>query len=506
MDNKSDYYLDIFQDTIDLEYFNENGKVSRVIDEIIFVKGLEKGCLYELVLINESTAGIILSLGIHEVGVGVLEKGVEIGEGMEVRLTGEFSRISVPEFPGGKVLDVLGNIIFSTKKEDGQQENTFSKVKAQHFNIARPIMHINSVNRSLETGTMAIDSMIPIGRGQRQLILGNRQTGKTQLALNTIINQRGKAVHCIYVAIGQKNVQVTNVMNQLKDANAFEYTTIVSCSAGESMVAQYLAPYAGVALAEVLRDQGKDVLIVYDDLSKHADTYRTISLLFERAPGREAYPGDTFYIHSSLLERAGQLNSEQGGGSITALPIIETLADDVSAYIPSNVISITDGQIFLRSNLFASGQKPAIDVGISVSRVGSSAQKNLVKNSSKGLSLVLSQYTELKELMLFDSDMDEKNINMVRKGEILLNLFKQDADELFSRDELALLLIAFQNNYFAHFPAEKIKDFKTALSLALKKEERVNQVLKKSVDSEKLTEDQEKLLKTFVEDVKAALN
>ncbi|UYT10309.1 F0F1 ATP synthase subunit alpha [Lactococcus garvieae] len=480
-----------------LEYFKENGYITKVMDSIVFVLGLENGRIYDLVEIDERYVGIILELGKNTVGIGIFDENANVNEMMEVKLLNQLAGLQITEKVGATVLDVLGNVQYGESEENLEDNVTEEKIYSDYFKIARPIMDIASVKRPLQTGWLMIDSMIPVGKGQRQLLLGNRQTGKTQIALNAIVNQKGRDVKCIYVSIGQKNVQIANVIEFLKKKGSFDYTTIVSSSAGDSLIAQYLAPYAGVALAEKLRDEGNDVLIVYDDLTKHADAYRAISLLLSRVPGREAYPGDTFYIHSSLLERAGQLNKDNGGGSITALPIIETLADDVASYIPSNVISITDGQIFLRSNLFASGQKPAVDVGISVSRVGSDAQLPLVKSLSKGLNLILSQYAELKELMMFDSDLDDEKLKLIHDGEILMELFKQNIHENYGDEFSCLLLFGFKEGMFDDLSKEKVILLKKQLYILFEKEEILQRTIAKELELSAISENTGKAIKTF---------
>lgn len=481
---------------IDLEFLKDNGYIKKIVDSIVFVKGIENAGMYELVKINDNYSGIVLELGTELAAVGLLENNHNIVEGMPVRLEKKEVGIRLPQKFGGMVLNVLGEPQYHTQKDE-QPYISMDKIQPL-FNSASPIIDIAPVTRSFETGTALIDSVIPIGKGQRQLIVGDRQTGKTQLTINAIINQKGRDVACIYCGIGQKTVQIMNVVKLLKEAGAYDYTTIVASNAGDSIINQYLAPYAAAALAEYLRDQGKDVVVVYDDLSKHADAYRTLSLLFGRTPGREAYPGDTFYIHSSLLERAGQLQETKGGGSITALPIIETLSDDVTSYIPSNVISITDGQLFLKSSLFLSGQKPAIDVGISVSRVGGNAQCHLIRNLSRGLSLILSQYEEIKELLVFNSDLNEKDIKVYKKGVLLLELFKQDVHQLYSLPELAMLLFAVKNDCLLEVDIKLIPKLREFLSINAKEQEDIWQMLNKSLNDSDFSKANSKLLTQFI--------
>lgn len=484
---------------IDLEFLKDNGYVKKIVDSIVFVKGIENAGMYEQVKINDRYAGIVLELGTDLTAVGILDNKHDIVEGMTVRLEKEEIGIRLPQKFGGVVLNILGEVRYHTEEE--QPFVSMDKIQPL-FGSASPIIDIAPVTRSFETGTALIDSVIPIGKGQRQLIVGDRQTGKTQLAINAIINQKGREVACIYCGIGQKTVQIMNVIKLLEEAGAYDYTTIVASNAGDSIINQYLAPYAAAALAEYLRDKGKDVVVIYDDLSKHADVYRTLSLLFGRTPGREAYPGDTFYIHSSLLERAGQLQETKGGGSITALPIIETLADDVTSYIPSNVISITDGQLFLKSSLFLRGQKPAIDVGISVSRVGGNAQCSLIRNLSRGLSLNLSQYEEIKELLVFDDNLNEKDLKVYKKGLLLLELFKQDVYELYSLPELALFLFAVKNDCLLDIEVKHIREFREFISINAKEQEGIWSILNNSLNDRDFSKDNSQLLTQFIAKMK----
>ena len=386
------------------------GTVMTVGDGVSLIHGLDNAMLGELIAFPGDVYGMVMNLDEDSVGVTLLGNADDIKEGDEVRRTGRIIEVPVGDELLGRVVNPLGQAI------DGQGEIHTTKTRPIE-RIAPGVMTRKSVDEPVQTGITTIDAIIPIGRGQRELIIGDRQTGKTAIAIDTILNQKGQNIYCIYVAIGQKNSTVAQVVNKLKQGGAMEYTTVVSASASELAPVQYIAPYAGCAIGEEWLEQGKDVLIVYDDLSKHAVAYRTLSLLLKRAPGREAYPGDVFYLHSRLLERACKLNEENGGGSITALPIIETQAGDISAYIPTNVISITDGQIFLQQELFNSGFRPAIDTGLSVSRVGSAAQIKAMKQVSSSLKFELAQYTEMQSFAQFGSDLDEATQATIDHGE-----------------------------------------------------------------------------------------
>jgi len=397
----------------------ETGRVILVGDGIARVYGLTNCMANELLEFEDGSAGLAQNLEEDTVSVAVLSDDNNIREGTVVRRTGKVLSVPVGEKMLGRVVNALGEPI------DGKGPIEYSgwgPIEAE----APGIIERKSVSVPLQTGIKAIDSMIPIGRGQRELIIGDRQTGKTEIAIDTIINQKNTDVICIYVAIGQKNTSVVSLVNTLTKAGAMDYTIVVSASASESAPLQYIAPYSGCAMAEYFRAQGKDVLIIYDDLSKHAVAYRALSLLIRRPPGREAYPGDVFYLHSRLLERAACVATEHGGGSITALPIIETQAGDVSAYIPTNVISITDGQIFLETELFHSGIMPAINPGISVSRVGGSAQKKSMKKVSGELKLLYSQYRELQSFAQFGSDLDADTKARLALGERIVEVLKQN--------------------------------------------------------------------------------
>jgi F-type H+-transporting ATPase subunit alpha len=358
---------------------------------------------------------------------------------------------------------MLGRVILPTGEVlDGKDQLDYS-VTREIEKVASGVMSRKSVSRPLQTGIKAIDSVIPIGMGQRELIIGDRKTGKTQIAIDTIVNQKGKNVKCVYVAIGQKQSTVANLVRQLEIEGAMEYTTIVLAGASDLAPIQYLAPYAGVAIAEQWMYSGEDVLIVYDDLTKHASAYRTLSLLLRRPPGREAYPGDVFYLHSRLLERSAQLSDELGGGSITALPIIETQAGDISAYIPTNVISITDGQLFLFADLFNSGHKPAVDPGLSVSRVGGAAQQPIIKKLSGTIKLELAQFRELEAFTKFGSDLDENTSKVIEHGKRLMEILKQKPNSPVELHEKAIILYAVKNGYLSDVKVENISTFEEGL-------------------------------------------
>ena len=397
----------------------ENGSVIEVGDGIASVYGLRECMANELLEFEDGSFGMAQNLEEETVSVALLTDGGDIREGTKVHRTGRVLSVPVGEQLLGRVVDALGQPI------DGK--GPIETAQTRPIEAEAPgIIERKSVSVPLQTGIKAIDSMIPIGRGQRELLIGDRQTGKTEIAIDTIINQKGTGVLCIYVAIGQKNTSVVQLANELTRAGAMEYTIVVSASASESAPLQYVAPYSGCAMAEYFREQGKDVLIVYDDLSKHAVAYRALSLLIRRPPGREAFPGDVFYLHSRLLERAACVAPEYGGGSITALPIVETQAGDVSAYIPTNVISITDGQIFLETELFHAGVMPAINPGISVSRVGGSAQLRAMKAVSGPLKLLYSQYRELQSFAQFGSDLDADTKKRLALGERIVEVLKQN--------------------------------------------------------------------------------
>lgn len=435
---------------------SETGTVVLVGDGIARVYGVT-GCMAgELLEFDDGSYGMAQNLETETVSVAVLSDKNSIREGSRVRRTGRVVSVPVGEGLLGRVVGPLGNPIDGK----GDIESTETRpIEAE----APGIIKRKSVSVPLQTGIKAIDSMIPIGRGQRELIIGDRQTGKTEIAIDTIINQRDQNVICIYVAIGQKNTSVVKIQNELAAAGAMPYTVIVAAGASESAPLQYIAPYAGCAMAEYFREQGRDVLIVYDDLSKHAVAYRALSLLIRRPPGREAYPGDVFYLHSRLLERAACVAPEYGGGSITALPIIETQAGDVSAYIPTNVISITDGQIFLETELFHSGVMPAINPGISVSRVGGSAQLKAMKKVSGPLKLLYSQYRELQSFAQFGSDLDADTKSRLALGERIVEVLKQGRNSPVHVGCQVAIVYAVVNGYLSDVPVAEVHNYEKRL-------------------------------------------
>lgn len=432
--------------------FVDTGTVAKIGDGIAEISGLESCMSGELVEFPGEIYGLALNLEENKVGCLLLGSSRNIKEGNLVKRTGKIVDVPVGDGLVGRVVNSLGQPI------DGKGK--ISAVKHRPVeNNAPGINDRKSVNEPLQTGIKSIDSMFPIGKGQRELIIGDRQTGKTALAIDTIINQKDKNVICIYVAIGQKNSTVAQIVETLKNYDAMHYSVVVSSTASELPALQYLAPYTGITIAEEFMHSGKDVLIVYDDLSKHAVSYRTISLLLRRPPGREAYPGDVFYLHSRLLERSAKLNDSLGGGSITALPIIETMDGDISAYIPTNVISITDGQIFLETDLFFSGQRPAINTGLSVSRVGSSAQIKAIKKVSGKLKLELAQYRELAAFAQFGSELDKDTKETLEQGERMMEILKQSEYEPMKIEHQVIILYAGINKYMLDIPVEKIKLF-----------------------------------------------
>ncbi len=434
----------------------ETGRVILVGDGIARVYGLT-GCMAnELLEFEDGSVGLAQNLEEDTVSVAVLSDENNIREGTVVNRTGKVLSVPVGKNLLGRVVNALGEAIDGKGKIE---PDDFYPIESE----APGIIERKSVSVPLQTGIKAIDSMIPIGRGQRELIIGDRQTGKTEIAIDTIINQKDSDVICIYVAIGQKNTSVVNLVNTLTRAGAMDYTIVVSASASESAPLQYIAPYSGCAMAEYFRAQGKDVLIVYDDLSKHAVAYRALSLLIRRPPGREAYPGDVFYLHSRLLERAACVSPEYGGGSITALPIIETQAGDVSAYIPTNVISITDGQIFLETELFHSGIMPAINPGISVSRVGGSAQKKSMKKVSGELKLLYSQYRELQSFAQFGSDLDADTKARLALGERIVEVLKQNRNSPVSVGCQVAIIYAVTKGWLNDVPVKQVHDFEARL-------------------------------------------
>ena len=439
------------------------GTVVTVGDGIVRIHGLEKCMLNELLEFENGVQCMAMNLEQDFVGAVMLGSDEDIKEGSTVKRTGSIVSVPVGEELLGRVVNSLGQPI------DGKGA-ILAKETRPIEKIASGIITRKPVTVPLQTGIKAIDSMIPIGRGQRELIIGDRQTGKSEIAVDTIINQKGKDVICIYVAIGQKNTSVVKLAQNLQRAGAMEYTIIVSASASESAPVQYIAPYSGCAMAEYFREKGRDVLIVYDDLSKHAVAYRALSLLIRRPPGREAYPGDVFYLHSRLLERSACVADEYGGGSITALPLIETQAGDVSAYIPTNVISITDGQIFLESELFHSGIMPAINPGISVSRVGGSAQLKGMKKVSGELKLLYSQYLELKSFAQFGSDLDADTKKRLALGERIVEVLKQDRNHPLRAGCQIVIIYAVIHGFLDSVEVSKVKTYEEELYSKLEAE------------------------------------
>ncbi len=434
----------------------ETGKVILVGDGIARVYGLKNCMANELLEFEGGSFGIAQNLEEDTVSVAILSDKNDIREGVTVSRTGNVVSVPVGENLLGRVVNALGEPI------DGKGPIEYSDTRPIE-NEAPGIIERKSVSVPLQTGIKAIDSMIPIGRGQRELIIGDRQTGKTEIAIDTIINQKNTGVICIYVAIGQKSTSVAKLANELLQNGAMDYTIIVSATAAESAPLQYIAPYSGCAMAEYFREQGKDVLIIYDDLSKHAVAYRALSLLVRRPPGREAYPGDVFYLHSRLLERAACVDEAYGGGTITALPIIETQAGDVSAYIPTNVISITDGQIFLETELFHSGIMPAINPGISVSRVGGSAQLKGMKKVAGELKLLYSQYRELQSFAQFGSDLDADTKSRLALGERIVEVLKQNKNTPVRVGCQVAIVFAVINGYLDDTPVNKVKEYEANL-------------------------------------------
>jgi F-type H+-transporting ATPase subunit alpha len=431
---------------------SETGTVVSVGDGVAKVYGLEKAMSGEMVDFGQGVGGMVLNLEEESVGIVILGDDTKIKEGATVKRTGKIVQVPAGEELLGRVVNALGMPI------DGKGEikaKTFRKVEVK----APGIVERQSVNEPLQTGIKAIDSMIPIGRGQRELIIGDRQTGKTAVAIDTIINQKGRGVYCIYVAIGQKQSTVAQVVDKLRQQGALEHTIIVSATAAEQAPMQFLAAYTGVTMGEWFRDNGKHALIVYDDLTKQAQAYRQLSLLLRRPPGREAYPGDVFYLHSRLLERAAKLSSKLGGGSLTALPIIETQAGDVSAYIPTNVISITDGQIFLETDLFYSGVRPAVNVGLSVSRVGGNAQIKAMKQVSGTLRLDLAQFREKAAFAQFGSDLDAATQRQIARGQRLTELLKQGQYAPMPVEKQVVSVYAGTNGYLDKIPLNRVGEF-----------------------------------------------
>ena len=472
---------------------SEVGTVIQVGDGIARVYGLDNAMSGELLEFQNGVFGMALNLEEDNIGVVLLGKDEGIKEGDSVKLTGRVAEVPVGDALLGRVVNALGEPI---DQKGPINTTTFRPVER----VAPGVITREEVNVPLQTGIKAIDAMVPIGRGQRELIIGDRQTGKTAICIDTIINQKGKGVLCIYVAIGQKASTIARIVSTLEAAGAMDYTTVVSATASETAPLQYVAPYCGVAIAEGFMDQGKDALIVYDDLSKHAVAYRAMSLLLRRPPGREAYPGDVFYLHSRLLERACRCNENYGGGSITALPIIETQAGDISAYIPTNVISITDGQIFLESELFNSGIRPAINPGLSVSRVGGSAQIKAMKKIAGPIRLELAQYRELASFAQFGSDLDKDTLERLNHGARIVEVLKQGQYKPLSVEQEVLILFAITNKYLSDVPISKVLEFEADFLNFI--ESQHSDILKELSDTKALSDSLESKLKSALDTFK----
>ena len=473
---------------------SEVGTVIQVGDGIARVYGLDNAMSGELLEFENGVYGMAQNLEEDNVGVVILGSDEGIKEGSSVKLTGRVAEVPVGDALIGRVVNALGQPI--------DEKGPINTTKARPIERVAPgVITRKSVDTPLQTGIKAIDAMVPIGRGQRELVIGDRQTGKTAICIDTIINQKGKNCICIYVAIGQKASTVARIVNTLEKTGAMDYSIVVSSTASDSATLQYIAPYSGVAMAEEYMENGKDVLIVYDDLSKHAVAYRAMSLLLKRPPGREAYPGDVFYLHSRLLERSARLDEKYGGGSITALPIIETQAGDVSAYIPTNVISITDGQIYLESELFNSGMRPAVNAGLSVSRVGGSAQIKAMKKVAGPIRMELAQYRELQSFSQFGSDLDKDTLDRLNHGKRVMEILKQPQYKTLEVEKEVVILYAVTNKYLDDVPVEKIADFERGFFEFM--EQNHNNILieikETGVMSDKATEE----LKSAIESFKA---
>ena len=501
-DNIMPLFKETLQNFVPEIYPEEVGTVLTVGDEIATVSGLEHATYGEILLFSSGVKGMVQDLKKDEIGCILFGSEEEISEGSIVRRTGKTAGIPVGDEFLGRVVDALGVPM------DGKGE--INAVGYRPVEMPAPeIIDRQPVNEPMETGLLAIDSMFPIGRGQRELIIGDRQTGKTAVALDTILNQKGKDVVCIYVAIGQKASSVAQLVENLNRRGAMEYTIVVNASASTPASMQYIAPYAGCALGEYFMYQGRDVLIVYDDLSKHAIAYRALSLLLERSPGREAYPGDVFYLHSRLLERSAHLSDEKGGGSMTALPIVETQAGDVSAYIPTNIISITDGQIFLESNLFFSGQRPAVNVGLSVSRVGGAAQTKAMKSAAGAIRLDLAQYREMEVFTQFSSDLDEATKRQLTYGQGLMRLLRQPQYHPMKQHEQVITLVAALGHVMQPLSVDQISGFQKLLIETAHKDasqlcQRIDQGRLSDEDRKAILELAQRCMKNYLESLSAA--
>jgi len=476
---------------------NEVGKVVGIADGISTVYGLNNVMAGEVVEFDNDAKGLVLNLEEANVGIVVLGSSAGIVEGMSVKRVGELLKTAVGDGLVGRVVNPLGEAI------DGK--GTIEATEYRFVEEKAPgIMARKSVHEPLQTGIKAIDALVPVGRGQRELIIGDRQTGKTTLAIDTIINQKGQDVVCIYVAIGQKNSTVAATVKTLEEHGAMEYTIIVTASAADSSALQFLAPYAGVTMAEYFRDNGRHAVIFYDDLSKHAVAYREMSLILRRPPGREAYPGDVFYLHSRLLERAAKLSDELGAGSITAFPIIETQAGDVAAYIPTNVISITDGQIFLEADLFNSGIRPAINVGLSVSRVGGAAQIKATKQVSGTLRLDLASFRELQAFAQFASDLDDHTRGQLERGQRMVEVLKQGPYAPVSIEKQVVIIFAGAQGYLDDIAAENVTKFESDLMPFM--EAKYTNILDSIRNEKKISDDTDSALRKAIEDFKASFS
>ena len=476
---------------------SEVGTVIQVADGIARIHGLEKAMQGELLEFPGEVYGMVLNLEEDNVGAVLLGDSRNISEGDTVKTTGRVVEVPVGDALTGRVVNALGQPI------DGKGPINTDKTRPIE-RVASGVITRKSVSVPLQTGIKAIDAMVPIGRGQRELIIGDRQTGKTAIAIDTIINQKGQGVHCIYVAIGQKASTVASIVKTLEEYGAMSYTTVVASTASELAPLQYIAPYSGCAIGEEWMENGEDVLVVYDDLSKHAAAYRTLSLLLKRAPGREAYPGDVFYLHSRLLERAARMSDEYGGGSLTALPIIETQAGDVSAYIPTNVISITDGQIYLETEMFNSGFRPAINAGLSVSRVGGSAQIKAIKKIAAPIRTELAQYRELASFSQFGSELDADTKEKLAQGERIREMLKQPQYKPMPVEYQVIIIYAVTKKFVIDIPVDKILDFEQGLFDFI--DTKYPQIPESIKETKELSEDTEKLLVSAIEEFKKTFN